>query len=168
MILFKQEHVVSVREGYKTQTRRLGEKRWNVGAVHQCWTMLFGDPFATVRIDAVRQERLGDISREDFEREGYARGEDYKEAWERIYGVTWDDELLVWVVDFTLVKKFWCGNCPIIMPGNAGEDWEPSGIDCQLCAPCGVCGGPIPGSWERVCVPGLFKQAHCYCEWRTP
>ena len=36
MILFQEEHVQPILDGHKTQTRRLGKKRWNVGAVHQC------------------------------------------------------------------------------------------------------------------------------------
>lgn len=100
MILFKPEHVAPILAGEKTQTRRLGKKRWNVGAVHQCRTQLYGKPFATVLILGVRQERLGDISAEDVAAEGYA-GKDYKAAWERING-SWDDDQVVWVVEFEL------------------------------------------------------------------
>lgn len=109
MILFKPEHVDPILAGEKTQTRRLGKRRWNEGAVHQCKTNLFGDVFARVKIIQVRQERLGDISREDLVREGHATGEDYKAVWERIYKKPWDDELLVWVVDFEITEI--CGDC---------------------------------------------------------
>lgn len=111
MILFKPEHVEPILAGEKTQTRRLGKKRWNEGAVHQCKTNLFGDLFARVTIIQVRQERLGDISLEDLVREGHATGEDYKAVWERIYKTPWDDELLVWVVDFEVTDI--CGDCEL-------------------------------------------------------
>ncbi len=106
MILFKPAHVGLIVEGRKTQTRRLGGKRWNVGAVHQCRTSRFNDPFTRVRILAVRQERLGDISDQDIYREGYGdEPGDYKRVWESIYRQPWDDNLEVWVVDFGLVDK---------------------------------------------------------------
>jgi hypothetical protein len=104
MISFKPEHVRPILEGRKTQTRRLGKKRWNVGAIHQCKTRLFhGEPFTRVRITSVRRERLGDISDEDVVSEGYKTRADYRAAWEAIYGSPWDDDMEVWVVDFKLV-----------------------------------------------------------------
>ena len=104
MILFKPEHVQPILEGRKTQTRRLGKKRWNVGQIHQCKTRLFNnETFARVLIRSVRRERLGDIGPEDVAREGYGTRKEYENAWERIYGVPWDDNLDVWVVDFELV-----------------------------------------------------------------
>jgi hypothetical protein len=106
MISFKPEHVKPILEDRKTQTRRLGKKRWNTGAIHQCRTRLFdGEPFARVRIMSVRRERLGDISRGDIAREGYATRADYRAAWEAIYGSPWNDDLEVWVVDFKLVAR---------------------------------------------------------------
>jgi len=105
MISFKPEHVQPILEGRKTQTRRLGKKRWNVGAIHQCKTRLFdGEPFARVRIKSVRMERLGDISSEDVTREGYETRADFRAAWETIYGSPSDD-LEAWVVDFKLVVR---------------------------------------------------------------
>lgn len=104
MILFKPEHVCMILDGTKTQTRRLGKRRWNVGANHQCRTQLFGEPFAQVHILNVRQERLGDMHPFDIEAEGYA-GEDYKAAWNRINPKTpWDEDLVVWVVTFELTE----------------------------------------------------------------
>jgi hypothetical protein len=106
MISFKPEHVEPILEGRKTQTRRLGKKRWNVGAIHHCRTRLFdGEPFACVRITAVRRERLGDISDGDIAREGYATRADYRAAWEAIYGSSWNDDMEVWVVDFKLAAQ---------------------------------------------------------------
>ena len=106
MILFKPEHMEPIINGRKTQTRRLGKKRWNVGAVHQCRTSRFTDPFARVRILTVRRERLGDMRGEDIYREGYGdEPGDYKRAWEKIYRQPWDDDLEVWVVDFRMMGE---------------------------------------------------------------
>lgn len=104
MILFKPEHVLLILGGNKTQTRRLGKKRWNVGAVHQCRTQLVGEPFCRVRILDVRQERLLEIATADAMAEGYASSSDFLCAFEAINGVVWDGEggvnPLVWVVEF--------------------------------------------------------------------
>jgi hypothetical protein len=80
MILFKPEHVPMILSGRKTQTRRLGKKRWNVGAVHQCQTRMMDNTsvFAFVRIRDVRQETLSDISDADIYAEGY---DSFPEYW---------------------------------------------------------------------------------------
>ncbi|MGB9886282.1 MAG: ASCH domain-containing protein [Moorellales bacterium] len=104
MLLFKPEHAELIVSGRKTQTRRLGRKRWKVGSVHQCRTSRRAKPFALVRITGVRRERLGDISEEDVRREGYGSVEAYRKAFERVYGF-WDPEAEVWVVDFEPVEN---------------------------------------------------------------
>ncbi|OFW99254.1 MAG: hypothetical protein A3E78_11750 [Alphaproteobacteria bacterium RIFCSPHIGHO2_12_FULL_63_12] len=110
MILFKPQHVEKILRGEKTQTRRLGKKRWNVGAVHQAKTKLFGEPFARLRITGVRQEPLDEISEEDARREGYANSHEYLGAFRKINLAGAADAhrywtQLVWVVDFELVKE---------------------------------------------------------------
>ena len=105
MILFKPEHVAPILEGRKTQTRRLGKKRWNVGAVHQARTkMLDADScFARVRILDVYQELLYDISNADARAEGYANDHAYIAAFLRINPNHVADPV-VWVVKFDLVS----------------------------------------------------------------
>lgn len=105
MMLFKPEHVELILAGRKTQTRRLGKRRWNVGAVHQCATRLF-DPdavFARVRILALRRERLSVVSPLEAWREGYDSVPAYLAAFYRINGEDPPDPL-VWVVEFELVE----------------------------------------------------------------
>ncbi|MBC7092689.1 ASCH domain-containing protein [Candidatus Bipolaricaulota bacterium] len=104
MLLFKREHAELILSGRKTQTRRLGRKRWKTGSIHQCRLSRRAEPFALVRITGVRRERLGDISEEDARREGYGSAEEYRKAFERIYGF-WDPEAEVWVVDFELTGR---------------------------------------------------------------
>ena len=106
MILFKSEHASMIINGTKTQTRRLGKKRWNVGAIHQCQTKLFDNHsvFAKVRILDVYSERLMDISYADAQSEGGYSVDEYKAVWERINGM-WITALFVWVVKFELVKE---------------------------------------------------------------
>ncbi|SHJ15255.1 ASCH domain-containing protein [Desulfofundulus thermosubterraneus] len=74
LILFKPEHVEPILPSHKTQTRRLGKKRWKAGSVHQCRLNYRAEPFAYVKVTAVRRERLGDITEEDARKEGYPFG----------------------------------------------------------------------------------------------
>jgi len=105
MILFKEEHIRPILKGVKTQTRRIGNKRWNVGAIHQAKTqMLKVSYFARLRILEVKQERLGDITPEDALREGGYTVDEFIEVFDRINKKTggWNPDLLVWVVTFEL------------------------------------------------------------------
>lgn len=104
MILFKREHVQPILEGRKTQTRRTGRLRWKIGTIRQAKTgFRKDDEFAKLRIEAIRQERLGDISEADARAEGYSSIEDYIEAFRRIYGF-WDGDTVVWAIDFSREK----------------------------------------------------------------
>jgi hypothetical protein len=101
MILFKPEHVEPILSGRKTQTRRLGKKRWNVGAIHQARTRMLdaSSCFASLKILAVEQEPLGWIDDYGAKLEGYESRGHYLQAWDRING---DTKLAtpVWVIEF--------------------------------------------------------------------
>jgi len=103
VILFKPEHVEPILNGTKTETRRTGAKRWNVGSVHQCKLNYVSEPFARVRILGVRREPLGALNDDDARAEGYESVDAYRRAFEDIYGF-WDGDRLVWVVRFELVE----------------------------------------------------------------
>ena len=112
MILFKPEHAPLILSGRKTQTRRLGKKRWRIGALHKCYTRPPfctppGQPFATVRIEDVRWERLANISDKDVRAEGYATRGEYFEVFRRINGIgeVWHmRDYGVWRVSFAQVE----------------------------------------------------------------
>lgn len=105
MILFKPEHVAPILSGDKTQTRRLGKRRWKVGSYHQCKTRLFGgEPFARVAILHVWQQPLQAITEEDVRAEGYATKQDFLDAFCRISGPMEVANPWVWAVEFVLVK----------------------------------------------------------------
>lgn len=103
MILFKPEFVDLILKGKKTQTRRVGKRRWRVGSVHQCQTQLFEKPFARVRIESVCLERLRFISEADAVAEGFFSREAFLRTFQEInpgFGLDgW-----VWVVQFGLME----------------------------------------------------------------
>jgi hypothetical protein len=111
-VFFKPEHVEPILSGRKTQTRRTGRKRWNIGAVHQLrLNYEKSGHFADARILRVWQERLGDISDADAWAEGYDSIPDYQEAFFRIYRVPDDPQahyealrLVLWCVEFEVVQ----------------------------------------------------------------
>ena len=118
MILFKPEHVEPILTGYKTQTRRLGKKRWNVGSVHACYTRPpfakgGAEPFCRVLIKGVHTQILGSMTNWDARAEGYDNVGAFIDAWERINGKNcWAPRLSVWVVAFELVQPFGEGSDP--------------------------------------------------------
>jgi hypothetical protein len=106
VILFKPEHVAPILSGRKTQTRRLGKKRWNVGAVHQCQTkMLRNDSvFAHVLITGVWRQCLSDMTDDEVYAEGYDSFPEYCRALWRINGGGSPD-MELWVVTFQIQAR---------------------------------------------------------------
>lgn len=61
-----------------------------------------------IRLTAIRQEHLQDISEADAQAEGVGSVEEYRELWQRINGKTkgarWGDNPLVWVITFEVAS----------------------------------------------------------------
>lgn len=109
MILFMPEHVPKILAGEKTETRRIWQKRRaKPGSVHRAKTkMLSKEYFALLQIEAVYQERLGDISEESIKAEGYNSREEYKAVMEKANkksNFVWDDNQMIWVIKFKVIS----------------------------------------------------------------
>ena len=112
MILFQPEHIEPILNGTKTQTRRLGKKRWKVGALRQCQTKLFDNDsvFCKVIIEDVYEQKLVDMSFKDVEAEGYSTHVEYMDAFCRINKIkvcemSYIMNIPIWVVKFRVVTK---------------------------------------------------------------
>ena len=108
MILFRQEHVAPILAGEKVQTRRLGDRRWKVGSLHQCRTRMLDKSscFAVVCIVDVFQQALRDMNAADARAEGYPTRELYFAEFADIYGMAAykiHPDWPLWVVTFKLV-----------------------------------------------------------------
>lgn len=103
MILFKPYHVDLILSGRKTQTRRLGKKRWLVGSVHQAKVSYMAKPFASIKVLNIRYELLVPMSESDAHAEGYESTEAYLRAFKEIYKYPLDEaNPYCWVLDFEL------------------------------------------------------------------
>ena len=58
-----------------------------------------------IRITSRFEQKLGEISLEDVKKEGYSSLEEFRRAWENIYGPgSWDPEQTVTVYEFELAR----------------------------------------------------------------
>ena len=113
MLLFKPEHIDPIlgkTKWLKTATRRIGNRKYNVGVTHQCKTSFYVTAFASIRILRVYEQRLGDMTEEDAHREGYDSVKTYRKAFNRVFRAhtwepePWDDDRVVKVIEFERVK----------------------------------------------------------------
>ena len=105
-MIFKPEHVEMIKNGTKTQTRRVWKKRRaKPGAIHQVKTKIYSKTYeCKIKINAVSVERLGDITPQDAFKEGGYSINEYKKLWTHING-EWDPDLMVHVIDFELIAE---------------------------------------------------------------
>jgi len=144
-MLFKDFHVDKIQQGDKIQTRRRisrfkkGPKigkvvpPLKVGSIQPCKTTMFGESFAHVRIVKRWAERLGDISEDDAQLEGGYSKEDYVKGVSEMYGNTIDENEVLWVYEFVLVKL--CSECGQVCDFS-DQIWK--------CKPCNLEFGVMP------------------------
>ena len=102
-MIFTKEHIEKIREGRKTETRRIWKKpHVKVGGIYG----IRSDRFKPVPADAPRirvigmhQEPLQLMSDEDAIREGCRDKEEFRQIWIKLHGC-WDPLQKVYVVQF--------------------------------------------------------------------
>ncbi|MBS7633857.1 hypothetical protein KEJ15_09660 [Candidatus Bathyarchaeota archaeon] len=106
MVLFKRKHIERILEGRKVQTRRIHRREWKLGRTYAIKDRWFDKPKGHITIIRKFRERLGDISLEDVQKEGYGSLEEFRRAWEEIHGSgSWNPDLVVTVYEFRVCSK---------------------------------------------------------------
>lgn len=102
-LTFKRPLLSLILQGKKTQTRRLPNnhqlQEGRIYAIMDDWTE---GPKAYVRITRKFQQRLGDITQADIQKEGFNTLEEFKALWIRLYG-EWNPNQTVIVYEFEVV-----------------------------------------------------------------
>lgn len=106
-MLFRSFHVGPIERGEKDQSRRIW-KRCIVKVGH-CYPIQVDyrtKARGYIRVTAVRQERLGDITEADAKREGGYTVSSFRELWCGIRGPdAWNPQQMVYVVEFVYVGR---------------------------------------------------------------
>jgi len=107
-MLFKERHVGPIERGEKTQTRRVWKRcHVRVGGTYPVQLRMFAknaDALGWIRVLELRDERLGDLSREDAMAEGGYSQMEFYDVWAAING-RFDENATVTVVTFEYVGK---------------------------------------------------------------
>lgn len=108
MVLFKRYNIEKILKGLKTQTRRVHVHTFRVGKIYPLrdnWFTPNNQAKGYILITRKFRQRLGDITLEDVQKEGYNSLEEFQAEWIRLYG-SWDPNKIIWVYEFKLVSRF--------------------------------------------------------------
>jgi hypothetical protein len=100
-MLFKKPLIEKILDGSKTQTRRLSKQTYKAGRTYGVTCRRYQKSQAHIQILQAKQQRLGDITREDVKAEGFQTIEEFKETWRKI-NREWNPDLIVTVYEFHL------------------------------------------------------------------
>jgi len=99
--MFKKDLLDMVLSGRKTQTRRRHKnplKEDKIYAIKRSWYESTGN---YIRITKIYSQKLGDVTPEEAEKEGFRSVEQFTRAWTRING-DWNPDEIVTVYEFIL------------------------------------------------------------------
>ena len=116
-MIFTKANIELIREGKKTETRRIWKKpHVKVGKTYQCRTSRYAktpEDSPYIKITAMRKEKLGKLTPDGITREGFvddgtlhskmAQALRFWELWVKLHG-SWNPDQEVYVVDFEVVK----------------------------------------------------------------
>ncbi len=107
MVLFKRNLIAKILAGEKTQTRRVHRRTWTIGKVYPLrdrWYLGKHEAVGFILITRKFRQKLGNISIEDAEKEGYNSLEEFRIEWIKLCG-SWNPEQTVIVYEFKLLPK---------------------------------------------------------------
>ena len=105
MALFKRCLIPLILSGQKTQTRRVHKRRWIIGHTYKIKDSYYCKGLGTIKITRSFKQRLGDISEQDAQKEGFANRIEFIKAWTLINKQIWNPDTIVTVYEFILVEK---------------------------------------------------------------
>jgi len=101
-ILFKKSYIEKIINGEKTATRRPKRPTVKPGGEYNIRASFYTHLPDRFRVVKRFQQRLGDMTHDDALKEGFTGLDEFREAWEGIYG-SHDPEQLVWVVELEYI-----------------------------------------------------------------
>ena len=105
MALFKRSLIPLILSGQKTQTRRAHKRRWIIGHTYKIKDPYLSKGIGTIKITRSFKQRLGDISEQDAQKEGFKDRTEFMQAWIKINKGAWNPDTIVTVYEFILVEK---------------------------------------------------------------
>ena len=102
-LVFKEDNLLKILEGRKTQTRRTSRNELRIGKVYPIRCRYFERAKDKALITRKFKQRLGDISLEDARKEGFDSLEEFQACWTRIHG-SWNPDIIVTVYEFKLAR----------------------------------------------------------------
>lgn len=100
--MFRKQLITKIREGQKTQTRRLKKPNLTLGKTYHLRKNYHSVLPDKIKIIDIFQQNLGDISVVDIQKEGFNTQQEFIEAWKDIYGIYRPDDY-IWVVEFQYI-----------------------------------------------------------------
>jgi len=105
-MMFKKELVEKILSGEKTATRRMKQQSRVGGITNLMVNKDYSKETGTyIQMTAVYQQRLGDMTDLDAQKEGFRDLSSFKEYWTRELRDEWNPDNVVWVHEFRLLKK---------------------------------------------------------------
>ncbi len=104
MALFKRRLIHLILSGAKTQTRRIHQRQWKVGNTYKIKDTYYCKGLGTIKVTRAFKQRIGDISEQDIQKEGFKTRDEFIETWRLING-SWNPDTIVTVYEFILVEK---------------------------------------------------------------
>ena len=108
-MLYAPKHIDDIENHIKTETRRLWS-RWHVkvGGIYACQRKRCqpnAECDAWIRVTGRYTQFLGEMTEENAKAEGGYTLEQFKKIWPKYSGKEWDDNELVYVIEFEYVGK---------------------------------------------------------------
>jgi len=104
-----QNHKSLILERRKIATRRVKEPRFHEGSVQPAVTGLYEKSFASLYIERIYRQRLGEMTEADAWKEGEYTLEQFKRLWTNPkpegLGYEWNPNFKVWVIEFRSYEK---------------------------------------------------------------